>query len=250
MVGGPDSQYDGFDAGVEYDAEALGDYSNYPYFFEWNGAAHMNFPSFRFDTDHVPIGDSVRMCMGLSWTTLKKRNQFDKYVNVRGFDECLLHKEGRSQWEPDYPIHGLNFHIWDQHANKGDTTCSDGIYVPQTEICYTYHIMRQICLLVKFEKDTEKNTYSWIYTGGCFKDNKPVLYELANPGQAENFKNVQFEVRLDHRNMDQIDADVDSDQSSYEAAENYEESIEQVDENGNILANQTETPGQKIQRER
>lgn len=211
MVGGPESQYDGFDVGVEYDAEALGDYSNYPFFFEWNGAAHMNFPAFKFDTDHVPIGDSVRMCMGLSWTTLKKRNQFDKYINVRGFDECLLHKEGRAQWEPDYPVHGLNFHIWDQHVNKGDTTCSDGIYVPQTDMCFTYHIMRQICLLVKFEKDTEKNTYSWIYTGGCFKDNKPVLYELASPGQVENFKNVQFEIRLDHRNMDQIDADVESD---------------------------------------
>jgi len=34
----------------------------------------MNFPAFVFDKDHVPLGDSVDFCLGLSWTTLKKRN--------------------------------------------------------------------------------------------------------------------------------------------------------------------------------
>ena len=64
--------------------------------------------------------------------------------------------------------------------------------------------MKQICLLVKFEKDVAKNTYSWIYTGGCFEENKPVLYELASPGEFATFRDVQFEVRIDHRNSEEI----------------------------------------------
>lgn len=74
MVGGPETAYDGLESYVEYDNDALGDYSDYPHFFEWNGAQHMAFPNFAFDLDHVPLGDSVNMCLGLSWTTLKKKS--------------------------------------------------------------------------------------------------------------------------------------------------------------------------------
>jgi len=49
------------------------------------------------------------------------------------------------------------------------------------------------------QKDVSKNTYSWITTGGCYKDNKAVLYEDAYPGDIVNFKDVQFEVRMDKR---------------------------------------------------
>ena len=43
---------------------------------------------------------------------------------------------------------------------------------------------------MKFEKDIEKNTYSWVYTGGCFKNNEPVLYEWAEPDVKYNFHDV------------------------------------------------------------
>ena len=74
--------------------------------------------------------------------------------------------------------------------SKGDVTCKDGIYVESTDICFTYHTVTQICLLVKFEKDIESNTYSLIYTCGCFKDNKPVIYEQAVPYQKDDFKDL------------------------------------------------------------
>lgn len=64
--------------------------------------------------------------------------------------------------------------------------------------------MTQVCMLVKFEKDVETNSYSWIYTGGCFKDNKPVIYEDATPFKNEDFKDLQFELRLDHRSFQDI----------------------------------------------
>ena len=84
---------------------------------------------------------------------------------------------------------------------RGDSTCNGGIFVESTNICYRYHIMTQVCMLVKFEKDVETNSYSWIYTGGCFKDNKPVIYEDATPFKNEDFKDLQFELRLDHRSF-------------------------------------------------
>ena len=142
MVGGPNSGYDGLESGVPYNFEALGDYSNYPTFFEWNGAKSMTFPSFKFDAENVPIGDSAKMCMGISWVPIKKKNQYDKYMEMKGFPQCELWASGKALWESDYPTHGVNFKMWDQISTKGDSTCTNGIYVAATDICFTYKTMR------------------------------------------------------------------------------------------------------------
>lgn len=52
--------------------------------------------------------------------------------------------------------------------------------------------MKEVCLLVKFEKDLTHNTYSWVYTGGCFKDNKPILYDWAETDVKYKFNDVKF----------------------------------------------------------
>ena len=44
LVGGADSGYNGMESTVEYDMKAMGDPSEYPKFYEWNGAQHMSFP--------------------------------------------------------------------------------------------------------------------------------------------------------------------------------------------------------------
>jgi hypothetical protein len=60
LVGGPDSGYNGFEDDVPYNWEAIGDKADYnSFFFEWNGAKTVAFPTFRFDPDNVPIGDST-----------------------------------------------------------------------------------------------------------------------------------------------------------------------------------------------
>ena len=69
--------------------------------------------------------------------------------------------------------------------------------------------MKEVCLLVKFEKDITHNTYSWVYTGGCFKDNKPILYDWADTDVKYNFHNVKFQVRLDNRPTPEYDQDAD-----------------------------------------
>lgn len=138
LVGGPESGYTGLESGVEYDQKALGEQGK---FYEWNGAQHMSFPNFEFDQDHVPLGDSVGMCLGLSWVPIAKRNQFDKYLNIRNLPECEESKNGRSQWEPDYPTHGVDFNIWKQDTKKGDSSCSGGIYMQASDTCYRYKVM-------------------------------------------------------------------------------------------------------------
>jgi len=76
--------------------------------------------------------------------------------------------------------------------------------MPASDMCYRYKVMTQVCVLIKFKHDTERNTYSWLYTGGCYKGNDPVNYEETAPGNKKDFKDVQFEVRLDHRSFEEL----------------------------------------------
>ena len=230
------------DGGADYNFNALSDQANYPFFFEWDAENKTSFPTFEFDAEHVPIGDSANMCMGLSWVMAKKRNQYDKYMNVKGFDECLLHASGRALWEPDYPTHGLNFKLWNQKQKKGDNVCSNGIYVDKSDMCFTYDIMREVCVLVKFQKDTSKNTYSWVYTGGCYNDNKAVHYVPSYPGETHTFKSIQFEVRQDMRSIE--DSDFEEEVVEEEVAG------EEFNEDGEPVPPKQDTPQQKVAKER
>ena len=56
--------------------------------------------------------------------------------------------------------------------------------------------MRKVCILVKFQKEPE---YKWTQTGGCFKEGRPVIYTEAEPFREYDFRDVQIEVRLDHK---------------------------------------------------
>lgn len=125
-------------------------------------------------------------------------------MDIRNMPECSEAKNGRSQWEEDYPTHGIDFNIWKQDIKKGDSSCGKGTYIASSDLCFTYQVMTQVCALVKFRHDPETNTYSWLYTGGCYKDHEPVHYEDANSGSTHTFKEVQFEVRFDNRPWDKI----------------------------------------------
>jgi len=64
--------------------------------------------------------------------------------------------------------------------------------------------MTQVCIFIKMRHDPELNQYSWFYTSGCFKGGEPVNYEDLKAGETRYFKDVQFEVRLDHREWEEI----------------------------------------------
>jgi hypothetical protein len=114
LKGGPTSEYDGFEEGLPYNMDALGDYSEFPYFFEWRSIKTQTFPTFKFNPENVPIGDSNEFCLGLLWIPMRKRNQFDKYMEVKGYDECKLYSQGVAFWDEQYPKNGINFKLWDQ----------------------------------------------------------------------------------------------------------------------------------------
>ena len=83
--------------------------------------------------------------------------------------------------------------------------------------------------MAKFKRDAEKNTYSWVYTGGCFDNDQAVYYTDATPGDVRNFKNIQFEVRQDTRAGDDTMTEAEED--------NTEDVGDQltVDEDGNPI---------------
>lgn len=64
--------------------------------------------------------------------------------------------------------------------------------------------MTGVCVLVKFKHDQDRNTYSWLYTGGCYKNGDPINYEDAKPDAVKTFKDVLFQVRVDHRDFGEI----------------------------------------------
>ena len=101
----------------------------------------MAFPKFKFNAQNVPVGDSAKMCIGFSWVPIKQKSHYDKYMDVKGFEMCDLYATGRAFFEDDYPTHGLNFKMWDQSQKKGDTTCTNGIYVESSDLCFTYKVM-------------------------------------------------------------------------------------------------------------
>lgn len=114
LVGGNTTMYDGGigEGSEDYNMAAIGDNGEYPFFFEWDDENDMTFPTLAFDRDHVPVGDSANFCLGVSWTTMKKRNQYDKYLDIRGMEPCHDYVQGNTQWEDDYPTHGINFKLW------------------------------------------------------------------------------------------------------------------------------------------
>jgi len=85
----------------------------------------------------------------------------------------------------------------DQEGLKGQELASAGF-------CYSYAVLKEICLLVKYQKerdisDFETGTDAWTFTGGCFKNGHALLYESAEADQTYDFKDLRVEVRLDHR---------------------------------------------------
>jgi len=105
---------------------------------------------------------------------------------------------------------------------------------------------------VKYERDPATNMYSWIYTGGCFKDNKPIHYEDVSPNDKVTFKDVQIEVRRDFRSDD-----IDEEQLQQEEEENssMDDTMNELEyyEGDTPLENESikkEKPAEKIKRER
>lgn len=77
--------------------------------------------------------------------------------------------------------------------------------------CYTYTIVKRICLMVAYREHPETASYTWEYRGGCYEGGSIAVYEQAVPGEEYRFDNVPIEVREDeslYGKMKNIEAQV------------------------------------------
>jgi hypothetical protein len=77
----------------------------------------------------------------------------------------------------------------------------DGLYVSNTKRdggkCYTYQVLKRICLLIAFRENPKTSSFYWEYRGGCYTNGEIGVYEKATPGNEYRFDSIPIEVRDD-----------------------------------------------------
>ena len=139
---------------------------------------------------------------------------YNLYKTVQGFPTCANAKNPKFRWQAEDPKMGVDFKVWDQDkyqvGSESECTSMSGVYKENLNQnggkCYTYKIVKRICLMVAFKQHPETASYAWEYRGGCYQDGKIAVYELATPGQEYNFNQIPIEVREDESLYGQFDA--------------------------------------------
>lgn len=162
------------------------------------------FPKFKFTEDNIPVGDSIKLCISLHWSTVEKGKNFDLTTPVTNFPVCDAAASGKLIWNQEDPKYGVDVPVWIQ--NEHDIDCTDKedcdsscqsqfnalyLYGRRGKKCYSYKILKSICLIVGYNAETEQIEYK----GGCFKDGKIYLLEEPVKDKVYLFDKVKFEVR-------------------------------------------------------
>jgi hypothetical protein len=108
------------------------------------------------------------------------------------------------RWQKNDPKHGIDFKVWKQEAEDiGESECDSkgGVYQATYHgsggKCYTYEILKRVCLKVKYVEYPDDNYVSWEYTGGCYTNEDLGVYEKAVKGEVYLFEEIEIEVRED-----------------------------------------------------
>ena len=132
--------------------------------------------------EFVPVGDSKRVCVNLAWAPLAQHRVASLYKQVSGLPECSEAQNIKTRWQKSDPRNGVDINIWRQHVEEiscsTTLTCKmacPGVYKPPADEtsgalgkCYTYDILKAICLEVGLTVDQETGEEAWEYRGGCF----------------------------------------------------------------------------------
>lgn len=157
----------------------------------------------------MPVGESPHYCLGLEIAGADDKADFEKFKGLeKGFSQCYSSVPGRGRWPSNYPQVGMNFRTWVQRAARHPKylgqTCPDDSQVYSKGQCFSYLYASKICLLVKYMRENEDiDQFEWTFTGGCFKNSQPVLYKEAVPDTTYDFKDLQIEIRMDHRTTEE-----------------------------------------------
>lgn len=111
------------------------------------------FPKLVFQKNNIPVGDSVTMCVSVSWATKDHGNNYDIMRVVNSFPRCVETESGKFIWSDDDPLFGINVPVWKQMVYDIDCyddedcerTCRDSyqggfIGGKLGKKCYTYQV--------------------------------------------------------------------------------------------------------------
>jgi hypothetical protein len=162
------------------------------------------FPRMSYITENVPIGDSISMCVAVSWTNKERGENYDIMKPVLDFPQCQQTLTGKFIWNNDDPKHGIDVPVWEQSSFDIDCTDVDeciksckergaefNINGINSKKCYTYKVLDGICLTIEYDPNTE----DYKFTGGCFRNNKHYMMVDAVPDNVYRFDDVEIEVR-------------------------------------------------------
>ena len=121
---------------------------------------------------------------------------------VQGFSQCSTVNE-KFIWNDDDSIYGVDVPAWKQtihQADCNDEDCDDyckekyrGAFVKgvNKHVCYSYEILESICMIIKYDQLRD----NYIFHGGCYPGNKTYKMVPANPGDENDFRGVEIEIR-------------------------------------------------------
>lgn len=161
------------------------------------------FPKLSFSKASVPVGDSISMCLAVSWANKERGFNYDIMKPVENFPKCKTTESGKFIWNINDPTYGINVPLWKQFSSDVDCTneeecnsycaTTNSIYVNgiSSKKCYSYQIIETVCIVIEY--DSNREVYN--YAGGCFKDGKNHLMAQAEPNKDYSFGGIEIEVR-------------------------------------------------------
>jgi hypothetical protein len=163
----------------------------------------MFFPKLSYRAENIPVGDSISMCISVSWAPKDRGLNYDIMKPVIGFPKCKETVSGKLIWNSDDPTFGIDVPVWRQKTMDIDCTDKEdcdrycdsynSVYVQgkNSKRCYSYETLETICISIEYDFITDV----FKYTGGCFKDNLHYLMQPALHNTEYPFDGIEIEVR-------------------------------------------------------
>lgn len=149
------------------------------------------------------VNTSEYSCLHLWYKAKEREKKYGSYNNLVGQDTCLNHyNTTKYMWNSTDPTSGANFQAWKRYeTDMGGTnttyvtSCEEtnGRMNTTTGICYTYEIVKRICVKIGIETSGTASIVQ--YEGGCYTDNAVGYYTWAKPDKQYKLEYVPVEVR-------------------------------------------------------
>jgi hypothetical protein len=161
------------------------------------------FPKLSYKQENIPIGDSISMCLAVSWAMKERGLNYDIMKPVNNFPMCREAATGKFIWNSDDPLYGIDVPVWKQKAMDIDCTdeeeCNkycdsygaEFVQGKNSKKCYSYDILDTICFAIEYDPVIEE----YKYAGGCFENNKHYLMVPAKQNEVFHFDGIEIEVR-------------------------------------------------------